>query len=345
MNTLKDAIQAIKSGDKAKGRTLLLHIVKTNPKHENAWLWLAVAVEDPQQKWDCLQKVLAINPHNQTAKAGLKQLERQVRAKTEEAPQLQDILAPDTNVEDKPQPHKIQPPAIEPEIPFVDPGQAEEIAILFLKLFGYLVVPFTLSGAVIVWTILAYFIWITSDISLGGEPQRLMSLSEAYMSLLSIDGLQTIFYFVFRYITPVILFPSLIIGISHILMIRRLPGGKKAGALQVEQVRTLKLKMSYAQTMHACREAALAQNGRIISMDPESGKIQAKTNLRFFGSVWRETFLFHVTPLEDNLTEVTLTSKPGLRTVLVDWGQNFKHAEAIRNHLKLIEMRQASLTT
>jgi hypothetical protein len=61
------AVNAIKDKDFYTARGILAAILKQDPKNEQAWLFLTLCMEDPQQKRDCLQQVLAINPHNEPA--------------------------------------------------------------------------------------------------------------------------------------------------------------------------------------------------------------------------------------------------------------------------------------
>ena len=74
-NDLQQAIAAIKAGDKEAGQQLLAQVIKAEPKNEAAWLWMASTLDDPQEKKECLQKVLQINPDNETARQALAQLE------------------------------------------------------------------------------------------------------------------------------------------------------------------------------------------------------------------------------------------------------------------------------
>jgi hypothetical protein len=69
-----DAIAAIRSGDKARGQTLLTQALRLNPQHETAWLWMASLVETPERRRECLERALAINPHNETARRALRAL-------------------------------------------------------------------------------------------------------------------------------------------------------------------------------------------------------------------------------------------------------------------------------
>lgn len=69
---LEQAIHVIQAGDREKGRQLLTTLIKKEPRNEQAWLWLASAVESADQRRYCLKQVLDINPDNMWAR---KQLE------------------------------------------------------------------------------------------------------------------------------------------------------------------------------------------------------------------------------------------------------------------------------
>lgn len=76
MPDLQPAITAIKAGDKATGKQLLIEIIRGNPKDEAAWLWMTQAVNTNQERLKCLQNVLKINPNNELAKKGLAAIEQ-----------------------------------------------------------------------------------------------------------------------------------------------------------------------------------------------------------------------------------------------------------------------------
>ncbi len=78
---LRQAITAIKGGDKAAGGRLLAQVLKADPDNEIAWLWMAQAVQEPARRQHCLEHVLRINPQNETARHGLAIL-RQKQAAT-----------------------------------------------------------------------------------------------------------------------------------------------------------------------------------------------------------------------------------------------------------------------
>lgn len=66
-NLLQQAVAAIKSGDRARGKQLLIRILEQDSKNEMAWLWMSKCVDEQAQKLDCIKHVLAINPNNETA--------------------------------------------------------------------------------------------------------------------------------------------------------------------------------------------------------------------------------------------------------------------------------------
>lgn len=73
---LQLAREAIRDGNKATAQRLLLQAIQTNPNSETAWLLLSAVVGDPVKERDCLERVLAINPHNLPAQRHLARLNR-----------------------------------------------------------------------------------------------------------------------------------------------------------------------------------------------------------------------------------------------------------------------------
>lgn len=74
MDNLQQAINHIKTGEKTKGKHILIDILRSEPNNEIAWLWMSAAVDDLGQRKQCLEKVLKINPNNQKALTGLSKL-------------------------------------------------------------------------------------------------------------------------------------------------------------------------------------------------------------------------------------------------------------------------------
>ena len=64
---LDQAISLVQQGDRRGGKRLLARVLRQEPENVDAWLWLATAVDDLDQRVDCLRHVLAISPHNRVA--------------------------------------------------------------------------------------------------------------------------------------------------------------------------------------------------------------------------------------------------------------------------------------
>lgn len=71
MEKLQKAITAIKKGDKVTGKKLLIEVLRADPQNETAWLWMSTVLKRLDQRKECLEKALAINPDNQNAQRSL----------------------------------------------------------------------------------------------------------------------------------------------------------------------------------------------------------------------------------------------------------------------------------
>lgn len=71
---LKEGIAAIKAGHRAKARAVLPEVVRRRPNDLAAWLWMSSAVDADEERRECLEKVLSIDPANPHAKEGLLRL-------------------------------------------------------------------------------------------------------------------------------------------------------------------------------------------------------------------------------------------------------------------------------
>jgi tetratricopeptide (TPR) repeat protein len=68
---LREAIEALRLGDRARARDLLTRLLKTDQKNPTYWLWLSATVDTQRERLYCLQTVLQLDPQNASAKRGL----------------------------------------------------------------------------------------------------------------------------------------------------------------------------------------------------------------------------------------------------------------------------------
>ena len=71
---LNQGITAAKAGRNEQARRLLRQAIEQDEDNEQAWLWLSSVVESPDEQRLCLENVVAINPSNAFARAGLRRL-------------------------------------------------------------------------------------------------------------------------------------------------------------------------------------------------------------------------------------------------------------------------------
>jgi tetratricopeptide (TPR) repeat protein len=79
---LSNGIAAVKAGQMDKAQDWLVSLLQIDRYHEQAWLWLSGAADNDQDRLDCLQEVLKINPQNAFAQRGLAALKAKMRPPT-----------------------------------------------------------------------------------------------------------------------------------------------------------------------------------------------------------------------------------------------------------------------
>ena len=72
---LQRGIEAARAKRNAEARELLMQVVQLDEQNEQAWLWLSGVVESFDDRRVCLENVLALNPGNPRAQAGLRWLD------------------------------------------------------------------------------------------------------------------------------------------------------------------------------------------------------------------------------------------------------------------------------
>ena len=83
---LQQGIAAAKAGQQAQARQILQEAVRSDPRSESAWLWLSSVAKDNAERIFCLKQLLSLNPNNENAIKGLKQLGVVVEAGTPPPP-------------------------------------------------------------------------------------------------------------------------------------------------------------------------------------------------------------------------------------------------------------------
>lgn len=71
---LMDAIEHLKTDQRAEARAVLRALIAEDSDFEDAWLWMSLSVDTLDQSAVCLDNVLRVNPNNRRAAAALLRL-------------------------------------------------------------------------------------------------------------------------------------------------------------------------------------------------------------------------------------------------------------------------------
>lgn len=74
IDRLLDAIELVKLNRRAEALVLLRELIREDNNFEDAWLWMAVAVDSLDHSSLCLDNVLRVNPNNALAARALYRL-------------------------------------------------------------------------------------------------------------------------------------------------------------------------------------------------------------------------------------------------------------------------------
>lgn len=84
---LEQAQAALTTFDRARAHQLLTEAIHQDPNNEDAWGLLSNVVGNPRDRRQCLERALAINPHNVPARKLLAELDQAERAAAAPLPQ------------------------------------------------------------------------------------------------------------------------------------------------------------------------------------------------------------------------------------------------------------------
>lgn len=100
----------------------------------------------------------------------------------------------------------------------------------------------------------------------------------------------------------------------------------------VKQKRDLVVLTNFETAFDLCRQAVSESGAKIKSEDPAKKIIKAKKGMNFhsFGT----DIVFNLKPINENLTEIEIVTRPTVRTTIVDYGESYKTIEKIIENLK-----------
>ena len=67
----EDAVDALRQGERARGKDILTRLLKADQNNPNYWIWMSAAVDTAKERIYCLETALKLDPANATARRGL----------------------------------------------------------------------------------------------------------------------------------------------------------------------------------------------------------------------------------------------------------------------------------
>lgn len=139
---LQRGIAAAKAGRKDEARRLLTQAVELDEHNERAWLWLSGVVTTFEDRQICLENVLALNPDNAHAQAGLEWLRQNAPPSPPAAPPPPVAPPPADTLWQAPPPTPAAQPPVAPGAPptvqtareYVEAGAAQEAVDLLTQI-------------------------------------------------------------------------------------------------------------------------------------------------------------------------------------------------------------------
>ena len=123
-------------------------------------------------------------------------------------------------------------------------------------------------------------------------------------------------------------FMSLMLGFLHSRSVKRMSLGKSEEAIGVHHVRNVELRVPYDKAFDLCIESlSLIKKCNIQNKDRSQGKIVAKAGKTW--KTWGDVISFDVRRAGNDETQVEVSSRPAVRTTLVDYGKNLENIETL----------------
>ncbi|MBI5934984.1 MAG: hypothetical protein HY867_14865 [Chloroflexi bacterium] len=184
---------------------------------------------------------------------------------------------------------------------------------LYLKIFFWTAMPIVVLG--ILASIGLYILFVSIPSEMSGIPLDLIRLAK---------------WVAFGFI-PGIMFGGIMavsLGTSHILRIRSLPT-QEPDNISLNQSRMFILETDQHRAFSLCSSSLMLISAKLQQANEATGYIMAKTP-----AGWGEVIEIKVSPISDNKSQIVVTSRPNLKTVLVDYGKNTENVEKICWYLK-----------
>lgn len=119
-----------------------------------------------------------------------------------------------------------------------------------------------------------------------------------------------------------------ILGFLHSRAVKKISDGKFRDESGVNHARSIELNLPYDCVFDLCiRSLDVITNCKVLEEDRINGIIIAKAGINW--KTWSDTVSFHINKIDNNHTNVNVSSRPTARTTIVDFGKNLNNVESI----------------
>lgn len=125
---LRQGIAAAEAQDKARARTLLRQAVALQDDQELSWLWLASVAESQTEIYQCMDRILRINPLNEQARDWIVAAQKLGLRPTGRRPRLEDLVRAEDDDDPVPERSAAAGRSLHETQP-VTPGWGEDTAV------------------------------------------------------------------------------------------------------------------------------------------------------------------------------------------------------------------------
>lgn len=125
---------------------------------------------------------------------------------------------------------------------------------------------------------------------------------------------------------------SLTLGLLHSWSIKRMSSGISEKTEGVHHVRNVELRLPYDKAYDLCIESiSMIKKCRIKNEDRSQGKIDAKAGMTW--KTWGDVISFDVRKINNDRIHVEISSRPAVRTTLIDYGKNLENVETLVEYM------------
>ena len=127
-------------------------------------------------------------------------------------------------------------------------------------------------------------------------------------------------------------FMSIILGTFHHIITKKIKSKSSNNKSPVHQIREINLNVPFEKAFNLCVESvAKIKKGKLLKQDKANGIIEAKAGITW--KTFGDEIKFKLKKEGEQSTLVEVSSRPWVKTTLVDYGKNLENVNIIEGYL------------